>query len=547
MLDALSLRLSLPPRDQWSARAAAWIGARSLRRIILAFTAGVILSRAFAPLSWWPVIFLSVPVAVLLIDSAPGWRSAFGRGWWFGFGFFVAGLNWIAISFSQQSNVPVAVAPFAIAGLSAFLALYIGAAFAVAKRAWHRGPWRIVILAASWTVMEGLRAVLLTGFPWNSVGTLWADHVWTAQGAWLVSMYGLSFLTIWLGASPVLLGEGKLRFDRLVPALASVMIMTSITAWGGARLQQNPTQLHSDLQLRLVQANVKQRDKWIPALIEDHFDNHLDLSRGANPDGTAKGVDLLIWPEATVQRTSFDREGSIHRWRLSRVLDGGALALVGGPRVSDPPLGSPNDWQLYNSFFAIDRAGTILARYDKQHLVPFGEYLPLKSLLSKLGLGQLTGGRGFAAGTGAPAIHIDGVPPFRVLICYETIFPGQVMDDGGEAQWLLNITNDGWFGVSEGPYQHFAQARMRAVEEGVPLVRSAGGGISAIIDPVGRVLASLDLDRRGTLSGYLPKALERDSQRITTKTRIIIILSISILVLIAALLKRKTLKTQNNK
>ncbi len=529
---------------RWCAALVDWWEGRWFRRSAIALVAGMLLSRAFAPVGWWPVVFIAFPIAVLLIDRAAGWRDAFGRGWWFGFGFFAAGLNWIAVSFSQQSNVPAALAPFAIMALAAGMALYCGGSFALARAVWSKTPWRGLVFAASWTLFEGLRAVVLTGFPWNLVGTLWADSLWAAQGAWLVSTYGLSLLTVWLGASLVTVGDADLSAKHLAPFGMAFMLFTAMTAWGGARLQQNPPEFRTDIVLRLIQANVKQREKWVPSLIEDHFDNHLDLSRGNTADGRAKGVDLLIWPEATVQRTSFDRDGSIHRWRLSRVLEPGGLALVGGPRYADGPADAPEDYKLYNSAFAVNADGDILARYDKQHLVPFGEYLPFQGLLRAIGVEQLTGGRGFSSGQSAEALRIGDIPPFRVLICYEAIFPGAVMDDVGAAEWLLNITNDGWFGLSEGPHQHFAQARMRAVEEGVPLVRSAGGGISAIIGPAGRVFQTLGLNRRGAVNGHLPRPIEGRGDHYSTETRFSFIFIISILIVFSALLYRKTfLKT----
>lgn len=515
-----------------------WLDGRALRRAAFAFVGGVLLSRTFSPVSLFPLIFIAFPVAIIVIDRARSARQAFNIGWWYGFGFFAASLNWIAISFSQQDRVPAALGPFAIAALAAAMALYIGLVFAFARMNWSSSPWRVVLFAAVWTLFEVARGVLFTGFPWSLMGSIWADWLWPLQGARLVSVYGLSFLTVWLGASVILLLAKDRWSTGLAPFLCVFMLFTAMIMWGGARLATEPTRYHDSIQLRLVQANVPQRLKWVPSLIGDHFDRHVQLSRGASATGTARHVSILVWPEASVQRSDFDREGSILRYRLSRLLEPGAVAIVGANRYEWRPERGQRAYDVFNSLFVVGHEGDVLARYDKRHLVPFGEYLPFQDLLNKVGIEQLTGGRGFATGTSTAAITVPDIPPFQPLICYEAIFPAKVRDPAGEAQWMLNITNDGWFGISEGPHQHLALAKMRAVEEGLPLVRSASTGISAVVDPVGRITVFRGVNQNGTVDAKLPLPIQQPTA-ISTYWRIIILLILLIIIITTAIFNRK--------
>ncbi|WP_286830022.1 MULTISPECIES: apolipoprotein N-acyltransferase [Kordiimonas] len=505
-----------------------WLDKRSSFAVhAFAFLVGVLLSRTFAPANFFPLLFVAIPLMIALIDRSKNKAQAFAHGWWVGFGLFAVGLSWIGHSFTQQQAVPVILAPVAILALSAILSLYVGIVFVVCRMLWCRGWLRVLLFAAVWTLFEVARGMWFTGFPWHLVGAAWAEWLPMAQSTYYISVYGLSFLTVFAaGMFVLLLDTGRWQTTILPPVLAVLVLAATATA-GYARLDGNQTHYHLGVSMRLVQANVKQREKWLSYLIEDHFDKHMTLSRAADPDGKAKGVRLLIWPETAVQTESFDRDGSIHRWRMSKLLDYGSFAITGAPRYQRTEDG----YNYYNSLFALNSSADLYARYDKVHLVPFGEYLPYENLLKKLGLAQLTGGSAWTAGRARQTIALPGTPGFSPLVCYEAVFPGQVIDTRDRPEWILNITNDAWFGFTEGPYQHLALARLRAIEEGLPLVRAASTGVSAVIDGYGRTLSSMPVGREGILDSPLPQAI--DTPPITTGARILLVTLLCALIALA--------------
>jgi apolipoprotein N-acyltransferase len=277
-------------------------------------------------------------------------------------------------------------------------------------------------------------------------------------------------------------------------------------AWGNARLV-GAAPADIGVKLRIVQANVDQANKWRPENSAEIFNTYLDLSKSGGARGL-DGISLVIWPETAVPFLLADSPDALAA--ISDMLPEGANLLVGSARLVDSrdAEGRLTSTRIYNSLLVVDHKGEVIGGYDKVHLVPFGEYLPFQDFMESLGFLQLTGIRGgFSAGTGSRLLSIPGAPPARPLICYEIIFPDEVTDSHERPGWFLNVTNDAWFGGSAGPYQHFHQAQLRAVEQGLPVVRAANTGISAIIDPYGRVLAALGLKREGVVDGFLPIAL----------------------------------------
>jgi apolipoprotein N-acyltransferase len=486
----------------YGARFFNWLEAQgSLGIPALSLLMGGLLSRAFAPSNFFPALFIALPVFLLLINQAKKSRDVFARGWWAGFGLFTFGLYWMGHAFTQQDNVPVFLAPFALFALGAVLALYMGATFWITWRLRLSGVLQVLAFAASWTIMEVARGTWFTGFPWHLVGSAWANWTYMAQGSYWFSVYGLSFITVFAAGLLALFISERERFRALVAAGFAAFLMLTLLAAGYFRVADQPTEFHLGTSLKLVQANVKQRDKWKSNLVADHFDSHMRLSRAEA--GKAEGTKLLIWPETAVQRQTFDRKDSLLRWRISRLLAYNSYAITGAPRYTV----DGSDVRYYNSLFVVNSKGKIYSRYDKNHLVPFGEYLPFAPLLKSLGLSQLTGGVSFTPGVERPLMRLPGVPGFKPLICYESIFPGEIVGDGPRPEWLLNISNDAWFGETEGPHQHLALARLRAIEEGLPIVRSTSTGISAVIDGYGRTVTSLGLNQQGVLESPLPKAL----------------------------------------
>lgn len=501
-------------------RFSSWLEAKNNTRVpIVAFLFGALLSRAFAPTNFFPALFIALPFFLFLITSSNSGKDAFRRGWWAGFGFFSIGLFWMGHSFTQQDHVPVILAPFATFALSAVMALYVAATFWITWRLRVSGFLRVLVFAASWTLMEIARGTWFTGFPWHLVGSAWAEWNYMAQGAYWVSVYGLSFLTVLAGG---LVGNllTETRGRRAVSGvLGAAAIMLAVTAFGYGRVAGKITEYHLSTSLKMVQANVKQREKWLSHLVDDHFENHVRLSRGKN--AKAEGTKLLIWPETAVQRQTFDRKDSLLRWRVSRLLEYNSYAITGAPRYAV----EGEKVRYFNSVFVVNSKGNLFARYDKNHLVPFGEYLPFGRLLEALGLSQLTGGSPFTEGTARDIIRLPGVPGFAPLICYESIFPGEVISTGKRPEWLLNLSNDAWFGQSDGPYQHLALTRLRAIEEGLPLVRSTSTGITAVIDGYGRTVTSLGLNKQGVVESPLPKALA--APLLPTGVRILAVLFLS--------------------
>lgn len=394
--------------------------------------------------------------------------------------------------------------PFAVAGLAAGLALFIALAFWLtwqASRRWRlAGVARLLAFAAAWLVGEGLRTWLLTGFPWNLLGTVWAFSAAPLQPAALGGIWLLSLLTVLAAGAPAALTAPTPR-PAVQRAVVLLLVLLPLAGWGlGAwRLAAAPA-LGSDavegVRLRLVQPSIPQELKW---RADQRAANLRLLAELSTAPGEAAPT-VIIWPETAVPYL-LAAEPRL-REELSHLVPPGGYLITGAPRV-DPqdPQGA-----IWNSLHALDGRGEIVATYDKVHLVPFGEYTPLRPLL---GLAKLTvGSRDFSAGPGQVSLALPGLPAFSPLICYEVIFPGAVTPAAPAAtpRWLLNLTNDAWFGNSSGPYQHFASARIRAVEEGLPLVRAANSGISAVVDSYGRVVVRSNLNERGVLDSELPES-----------------------------------------
>jgi apolipoprotein N-acyltransferase len=423
-------------------------------------------------------------------------------------GHFVAGTYWVALALLTDAERYGWMVPFAVLGLSAVLAVFTGLAAWGVFMSQTRGSGRVVMLALAWTAAEWLRGHVLTGFPWNLMGTVWTVSDTMIQMAAVTGVWGLSLLTVMCAASPALLADGKIspgsKLDwlRLAPVFIAAAALEAAWAGGALRLGGAQNEMVPEVALRLVQPNIAQNHKWRPELREAHLQKHLSLTSGAAATDDVFGTSAshVIWPETAAP--FFLGLDAAARSRIAAVTPPRGMVITGAPRATSS---DKRPRRIWNSIAALDHQGVILGTYDKFHLVPFGEYVPMRSVLP---LEKIThGGLDFSAGPGPRTLHLPGLPPFSPLICYEVIFPGNVTDAEDPPQWILNVTNDGWFGLSSGPYQHFASARLRAVEEGLPLVRAANTGISAVVDPYGRVIASLGLGRGGVIDSTLPQAL----------------------------------------
>lgn len=482
------------------------------RRRLIALGAGLISSFAMAPYDLWPILALTLPVLVWLIDGAgagsAGLRAAFASGWWFGFGYFLAGLYWIGMALLVEADQFGWLLPVAVIAIPAGLALFTGLGTLLARSLWTPGPMRVLAFAAGLTIAEWLRGFVLTGFPWNSFGQALAAVPAVAQSASLVGLWGLTLIALVTLASPATLADPPEATRRpwLLPA-ASILLLVAMAGFGFYRLTANDIRMVDGVRLRIMQPNLPQDEKFRPAAKQKVMQLYTSLSeRASGPDRSGlRDVTHLIWPESAFP-FFLEREPDALA-TIADLLPPGVVLVTGAARIEEANPGQ-NSPRVFNSIRVIGDDGGIIGTYDKVHLVPFGEFLPLQAFLERLGFQQLTRVRGgFTPGAGRRALSIPRLPSASPLICYEAIFPGNVLPDGTRPGWLLNVTNDAWFGNTPGPHQHFAQARLRAIEEGLPLVRAANNGISAVVDPLGRVVRSLPLGVDGIIDSGLPRPL----------------------------------------
>ncbi|HEV2100007.1 MAG TPA: apolipoprotein N-acyltransferase [Stellaceae bacterium] len=484
-------------------------GLSGWRRYGLAFLLGAGAALALPPFDLTPLLAVVFPCLLWLDDGSAGPAASFRLGWVFGFGFFLAGLYWIAAALFVDIARFWWLVPFAAAGLPAGFALYIGLALCATRLAveYLRLPAtaRICAFAVCWSVAEWARGHALTGLPWNLIGYAWSGgfpgSLSVLQSTTWVGIYGLSFMTVLAASLPALLGIPSMArismLRRWGPAIASALLILVPGVAGAFRLQAMPTVM-TGTWLRLVQPSIPQSMKWDAGAAQADFRRLLDLSRAP----AAHPLAAVLWPEAA-SPFLLGRDAAA-RQAIAAIVPHGGFLITGTLRVNPAPEPIAEVW---NSIEAVDEHGAIVAHYDKAHLVPFGEYVPLRAWLPfpKITAGTMD----LSAGPGPRTIALPGLPPFAALICYEAIFPGAIVDEGDRPAWMLNVTNDAWYGRSSGPFQHFAIARTRAVEEGLPLIRVANNGISGVVDAAGRVLARTSLDAVGVVDTALPAPAPR--------------------------------------
>jgi apolipoprotein N-acyltransferase len=498
------------------------------RRRFIALFAGALSALAHAPFFAFPVLWLTFPVFVWLLDGsvatarrggARRFWPAFSAGWWFGFGYFLAGLWWIGAAFLVDAEQFAWLLPLAVIALPAGLALFWGLAAAFAQLFWRDDWRRILALTAALGAAEWARGHVLTGFPWNAIGyALTAGEV-LMQSAAVFGLHALNILAVLIFAAPAAFVPpgAQARRNIAIPALAAAGL-AGLALFGFIRLDQAPRGNVPGVQIRIVQPAIDQAEKWKPENKQAIFQSFLDLSsEGGLPEDGAGLV--LVWPESAFPFALREEPGALAA--IGAMLPDGAALVTGAARVeaNSADGGRESGRRVFNSVYVINDRGEIDDAYDKVHLVPFGEYLPFQELLESLGLRQLTKLRGgFSAGPRRRALALPAAPAFSPLICYEIIFPGEVLpdnpgaDDLGPADlrpgFLLNVTNDSWYGRTPGPYQHLHQARVRSVEEGLPLVRAANTGISIVSDPFGRIIARAALGEKTSITAPLPSAIE---------------------------------------
>lgn len=484
------------------------------RKRLIALLAGASGALALPPLDLWPLIVIPMTVAVWLQDGAVGttafgrFRAGFSAGWWWGFGFFLAGLWWLGAAFLVEADKFAWAMPLGVVALPAFLAFFPALAFGCARLYWPEGARRILVLAATLALSEWLRGHVLTGFPWNVYGMMLAGEIHLAQFAALAGLYGLTLLAIAIGAAPAVIGTAKTPAGRWTAPLIALAALAGLFAFGLWRVPAGPSPMVAGVKLRLMQPNLPQDAKFNDHNGEAILNQYLELSDRATSPSTPglQSVTHLIWPESAFPFLLGRTPGALSR--IAAVLPPDVTLITGAARAGEmlPGEGRP---PIYNAIQVVNDEGVIVASYDKVHLVPFGEYLPpfLDTLIRRVGLSEFVSiPGGFTAGSNRTSLAVKGLPRAAPLICYEAVFPGEVTPRGPRAGFFLNLTNDGWFGQTSGPYQHFAQARLRSIEEGLPLVRVANTGISAVVDAYGRTVASLPLGVEGVLDASLPRS-----------------------------------------
>ncbi len=469
-----------------------------MRIALYAFAAGAASAFAFAPTDWWLLLPVAFALLCELLDRSKSLWAALFTGWAFGLGQFVVGLNWIATSFTYQSAMPPWLGWVAVVLLSLYLAIYPAIAAGIAWRFGRNDRVTLVlVLAGAWTLTEWLRGTLLTGFPWNPAAAVLATTPLITITA-LIGTYGASGLVVLLG------GAVWLEYYRKWLPLVLIIVATAFL-WllPSSHVPPDPLVVRN---VRIVQPNIGQQDKWRPGFDEEAARRLAQLS--GPPSAEPR---LLLWPEAAITDPIEDgRRGGqaiaeFQRERAAAPLGPGDELLTGGIAVVSRD-GFHVDGAA-NSIYAIGPHGRILGRYDKAHLVPYGEYLPMRGLMSAIGISRLApGDLDFTPGPGPRTIDLGGEwGKVGLQLCYEMIFSGHVVDEKNRPDFIFNPSNDAWFG-RWGPPQHLAQARLRAAEEGLPVLRSTPTGISAVIDARGNVVKSLPWRTAGVIDAVLPPA-----------------------------------------
>ena len=454
-------------------------------RLMSGVVLGVVAAFGLAPYGIWPATGIAlVLLAPLFLTTETRGRAAW-LGWAFATGYFAHALSWIVEPFLVDAERHAWMAPFALIFMAGGLALFWAAAFWVARRPQADAIMQSALLAISISLLEFARGYVLTGFPWAGLAQVWVGRP-VAQLLSVFGPYGLSAVTL----------LATLPFGAALSQRKGFALPLALTAGAGclvlACAASRPQITESDQVVRVIQPNAPQHQKWDPDYAPLFFARQLEFT-AASPR-----PDLVVWPETSVPAWL----GSAQPY-LAAVADAaqGTPVFLGIQRGDGP--------QIYNSMIYLDEEGRQQGLYDKHHLAPFGEYVPFGEIMARFGIYGMaaTTGHGFSAGPGAALMDAGSLGKALPLICYEAVFTQDVLSAPGRADFLLQITNDAWFGTRSGPYQHLAQAQMRAIEQGLPMVRSANTGVSAMIDPLGRITRDLPLGQAGYIDAKLPRAL----------------------------------------
>lgn len=465
------------------------------KRYLLSFFLGMLVTLALPPVFFIPAAIAGFTGHIWQLESCPNRKTSLWLGWWFGWGHFTSGLYWISLALLADAENFAWMIPFAVFGIPAVLAFYTAIISLLTFSVPKRGYQRVILFATFWTIIEVLRGILFTGFPWNLTGYIWTFSDNMLQLASVTGIWGLSFFTVLAFAMPSCAKKSSLK-----PTIISFLLLAIIWAGGYYRLQ-NAEKGHTNVMVRVVQANISQHQKWDESLRNHILQKYIDMTHS---DGF-KNISHVVWPESAIPFLISEDSGIIPI--LKNAIPKNGTLITGSMHADISEYGFVNE--MWNSMHIINSDGQIVGIYNKHHLVPFGEYVPFRSILP---IEKITAGYGdFSRGTGPRTISINNLPDFSPLICYEAIFPEGVADKQNRPELMINVTNDAWYGKSSGPYQHFNMVRVRSVEQGAPLIRSANTGISAIIDAYGRVVKKTHLGKTEIIDEYIPNSIKEDT------------------------------------
>jgi apolipoprotein N-acyltransferase len=511
------------------------------KRVALAFLVGALASFALPPYDFFAVCFVSFPVLVWLIDGAVdnAGRGPIRRlmpaamiGWWFGFGYFVSGLWWIGNALLVDAANFAWAVPLAILGLPAFLAIFYAFAAALAHLLWSEGLGRILALAFGFGIAEWLRSFVLTGFPWNAIGYAAMPVPLLMQSSVIVGLLGMNALAVIVFAMPALLAS---RRDLRAGIALFLVLICGHVGFGAYRLKAAPVEAKGP-PIRIVQPSIAQDLKWDADARRGILDKYIAMTGEAPKQGKPK-PQVIVWPETAVPYILTKTPEALKS--IADVLEEGQILLAGAIRMEEPNGGQ--DPLYYNSIYAIDSDGQIAGAADKLHLVPFGEYVPLENILRRFGISEvieLPGG--FSAAATRRSLKVMDNFIALPLICYEAIFPAELAYEGPRADAIVNVTNDAWYGDTPGPYQHFRQAQLRAVEQGLPLIRAANNGLSGIVDPYGRIIDALALNAIGVVDGDLPGKVQLPISEAARQLQFCIVIGMVLIASLGYFLHRRT-------
>jgi apolipoprotein N-acyltransferase len=482
---------------------------QKIKHPALCFAAGSISVLALPPYGLWFFMLLGLAILYVALARTPDKFHSFCCGYAFGFGYFIFGLSWIANALLVEGNDYAWAWPLAVVGLPLALSFFTGFAALFTKMLAPANAMSHIRGLAAFTVMfsfmEWLRSVSFTGFPWNLYGYGVYDLMALTQIVSVVGIHGLTLFVVFFSASLAFIIINDKPARKKATMAASLFVLSFLLiVFGHIRALQNPTKLDEATMIRLVQPNIAQQDKWKPELALKNLGTLLNLSIA--DEANANMNTMIIWPETAIRSVFLDNEGI--RNSMQDVLKSykKEARLISGVLRSQTSEGQDDIY--FNSLMAFDKNLDTTNIYDKFHLVPFGEYIPFQHFIPLQTVTQFTG---FETGSGPQTLKDDFFPSLSPLICYEVIFPANVKDTKNRPDVLINVTNDGWYGDSNGPHQHFIKARFRAIEEGTPLIRAANTGISGVIDPIGRIIYAAPLMTQSGDNVPLPLKLETET------------------------------------